>query len=44
VVAEVDEILVRHRDETLVENGEAPDARVEDADGPRVHLAILEPG
>ena len=35
MVAEVDEVLVRHRDEALVEDGQAADARVEHADGPR---------
>ena len=33
VVAEVHRILVRQRDEQLVEDGEAAHARVEDADG-----------
>ena len=33
VVAEVDEVLVRHRHEALVEDGQAADARVEDAYG-----------
>jgi alpha-beta hydrolase superfamily lysophospholipase len=37
VVAEIDEILVRHRDEAFVENGEASDSGVEDAEGPRIH-------
>ena len=37
VVAEVDEVLVRHRDQALVENREAADAGVEDTDRPRVH-------
>ena len=36
-VAEVDEVLVRERDEALVQDGEAAHARVEDADGTRVH-------
>ena len=39
VVAEVDEILVRHRHEALVEDGQSPDTGVEDAYGPRVHGA-----
>ncbi len=39
MVAEVDEVLVRHRDETLVEDGQAADAGVEDAYGPRIHCA-----
>ncbi len=34
VVAEVDDVLVRQRDEDLVEHGEPSDARVEDADRP----------
>ena len=33
VVAEVDEVLVRHRHEALVQHGQAADAGVEDADG-----------
>ena len=37
MVAEIDEILVRHRHEALVQNGEAPDSRVEDADRARIH-------
>ena len=37
VVAEIDEVLVRHRHEALVQNGKPADARVEHADGPRVH-------
>ena len=40
-VAEVDEVLVRHRDEALVEDGQAARARVEDPDGPRIHAASL---
>ena len=34
VVAKVDDVLVRHRDEQLVDDGEAVDAGVEDADEP----------
>ena len=41
VVAEVDEVLVRHRHEALVEDGEAAHARVEDADGPGSTRAIV---
>ena len=41
VVAEVDEILVRHRHQALVEDREPARARVEDTDGPRVHRAIV---
>ena len=37
VVAEVDEVLVRHRHEALVEDGQSAHARVEDAYGPRIH-------
>ena len=37
VVAQVDEVLVRHRDEAFVQDGEAPDARVEDADRAKIH-------
>ena len=37
VVAQVDEVLVRHRDQALVENGEAPDAGIEDTDRPPIH-------
>ena len=36
VVAQVDEVLVRHRHEALVQNGQASDSRVEDTDGPGV--------
>ena len=39
VVAEVDDVLVRQRDEQLVEDGEAADAGVEHADRPPVHRA-----
>ena len=39
VVAEVDRVLVRQRDEQLVEDGEAAHAGVEDADRPPVHRA-----
>jgi len=45
VIAEVDEILVRHRHQALVENCEASDARVEDADRAGIrHGAILGSG
>ena len=37
VVAEVDEVLVRHGHEALVQNGETTDSGVEDADGTRIH-------
>ena len=40
-VAEVDEVLVRHRHQALVEDGQPAHARVEDADRPRIHLAIV---
>ena len=40
-VAEVDEVLVRHRHEAFVEDGQPAHARVEDADRPRIHAAIL---
>ena len=36
-VAEVDEVLVRERDEALVQHRQAADARVEHADRPLVH-------
>jgi hypothetical protein len=36
-VAEVEEVLVRHGDEALVEDGEAPGSGVEDPDRARVH-------
>ena len=36
-VAEVDEILVRERDEALVQDGQPAHARVEDADRARIH-------
>ena len=39
VVAEVDDVLVRQRDEQLVEDGEAAHAGVEHADRPAVHRA-----
>jgi hypothetical protein len=39
VVAEVDGVLVRERDEQLVEDGQAAHARVEHADRPPVHRA-----
>ncbi len=42
VVAEVDEVLVRHRDEALVEDGQAADSRVENSDGARIHAGIVE--
>ena len=37
VVAEVREVLVGHGDEALVQDGQPAHARVEDADGPRIH-------
>ena len=37
MVAEIDEILVRHRHEALVEDGQPSHAGIEDAHGPRVH-------
>ena len=40
-VPEVDEVLVRQRDEALVEDGQASGAGIEDADGPSVHARIL---
>ena len=36
-VAQVDEVLVRHRDEALVEHGQPTRSRVEDPDRPLVH-------
>ena len=39
VVAEIDEVLVRHGHQALVEDGQASDSRVEDADGTRIHGA-----
>ena len=36
-VTEVDEVLVRKRDEALVQDGEAAHARVEDTDGAWIH-------
>jgi hypothetical protein len=44
MVAEVDEVLVRHRHETLVQDGQAADAGIEDADRSRIHAAILRRG
>ena len=41
VVSEVDEILVGHRDEAFVQDGQAAHARVEYADRPRIHRAIV---
>jgi hypothetical protein len=32
---------VRHRDEAFVQDGQAAHARVEDADRPRIHTAIV---
>src|SRR6187200_2776636 len=40
-VPDVEEVLVRQRDQAFVEDGQASGARVEDADGPRVHARIL---
>ena len=37
MVAEEDEVLVRHRHEALVEDGQAADSRIEDAHGARIH-------
>ena len=42
VVAEVDEVLVRHRHEALVEDGQPAHPGVEHADRPRIHRAIVE--
>src|SRR5205085_5261808 len=39
MVAEVDEVLVRHGYEALVQDGQAAHARVEDAHRPRIHAA-----
>src|SRR5579862_5862943 len=39
VVAEVEEVLVRHRHQALVHDGETAHARVEYADGTHVHRA-----
>ena len=36
-VTEVDEVLVRESDEALVQDGQSAHARVEDADGARIH-------
>ena len=41
VVAEVDKVLVRHGHEALVQDGQAAHARVEHADRPRIHTAIV---
>jgi hypothetical protein len=41
VVTEVDEVLVRHRHEALVEDGEAADARVEQRHWARIHVPIV---
>ena len=41
VVAEVDEVLVRHRHEALVEDGQPSHAGVEDAYGPRSMARIV---
>src|SRR5207244_897087 len=35
-------VLVRHRHEALVQDGQAARTRIEDADRPRVHGAIVE--
>jgi para-aminobenzoate synthetase component 1 len=40
-VPEVDEVLVRERDEAFMEDGEASCTGVEDSDRPRVHARIL---
>ena len=39
VVAQVDDVLVRHRHEALVQDGQPAHTRVEDADRPLVHRA-----
>jgi len=44
MIAEIDEILVRKRDETLVEDGEAAHSRVEHSYRPRIHSTIVSPG
>ena len=43
-VAEVDEVLVRQRDEALVQHRQAADARVEHADRPLVHARDCREG
>ena len=40
-VPDVEEVLVRQRDQAFVEDGQASGAGVEDADGPRIHARIL---
>jgi hypothetical protein len=42
VVAQVEKVLVRHGDETLVQDGEPAHARVEDPDRPLIHAEIVE--
>jgi len=42
MVSEVDEVLVRHRHEALVEDGQAADSRVEHSDGARIHASIVD--
>ena len=42
MIAEINEVLMRHRDKALVEDREPADARVEYADGPRIHTTIVE--
>jgi hypothetical protein len=44
VVAEIDEVLVRHRHETFVQDGEPAHSRVEYPDRPLIHVAIVSPG
>ena len=45
VVAEVDEVLVRQGHETLVQDRQSSDTRVEDTDGPGIrHGAIVGSG
>jgi len=44
MVAEVDEVLVRHGHQTFVQDGQAAHARVEHANRPRIHTAIVSPG
>src|SRR6266568_8867225 len=42
VVAQVDEVLVGHRHEALVQDGEPAHAGVEDPHWPRIHPGIVE--
>ena len=43
VITEVEEILVRKRDEALVEDGQPAHSRVEDAHRPPIHTPIVSP-